>query len=159
MTAYRSGTEGREAQGRDTGAWAAPGQDFLLLVGRVMIGGVFLVGGLGKLMAIGAFAAGLARNGLPQPVLLAYLGGLVEFVGGLALVIGLAARYAAALLILFVIVATAISHRYWEFADPQQRRMQTISFTKNVMIAGGLVLACVVGAGRIALDRLLRRNG
>ncbi len=158
MTAYRTGMERREAQGRATAAWVPPGQDFMLLVGRVMIGGVFLAGGLGKLMAVGAFAASLARNGLPQPLLLAYLGGLVEFLGGLALVIGLAARYAAALLILFVIVATAISHRYWEFADLQQRRMQTINFTKNVMVAGGLVLVCAAGAGRIALDRLLRRR-
>jgi uncharacterized membrane protein YphA (DoxX/SURF4 family) len=48
----------------------------------------------------------------------------VEFFGGIALILGLATRYAVALLLLFVIIVTFSSHRYWEFAEAAARRAQ-----------------------------------
>ena len=42
----------------------------------------------------------------------------MEFFGGLAIVLGIETRYAAALMIAFVIVATLISHRFWECKTP-----------------------------------------
>ena len=39
----------------------------------------------------------------------------VEFLVGLTLVLGVATRYAALVTIAFVLVATGISHRFWEF--------------------------------------------
>jgi uncharacterized membrane protein YphA (DoxX/SURF4 family) len=43
-------------------------------------------------------------------------GAISEFTGGALIILGL--RYAAALIVVFVIIATAIAHRYWEFASP-----------------------------------------
>jgi len=133
-------------------------QDALLLIGRVMIALVFVRSGFGKLMDIPGFAASLGRNGVPAPMLFAYLGAAVEFLTGLALLFGFATRYAAAMLVLFIIVATLISHRYWELTDPAQRRPQAINFAKNMAMIGGAFFVFVVGAGRASLDNWLRRS-
>jgi uncharacterized membrane protein YphA (DoxX/SURF4 family) len=37
----------------------------ILLLGRILIGGIFVQNGLGKLMGLDAFATGLAARGLP----------------------------------------------------------------------------------------------
>jgi putative oxidoreductase len=50
-------------------------------------------------------------------------------------------------LIAFVIMATATTHRYWEFADATARRAQEISFYKNAGIMAGLLFYFVSGAG------------
>jgi putative oxidoreductase len=77
----------------------------------------------------------------------------VEFFGGIALILGLATRYVAALLLLFVIIATLSSHRYWEFAEAAARRAQDNNFYKNLAIMGGLVFAFVTAGGRFSIDR------
>ena len=70
---------------------------------------------------------------------------------------GFRTRYASLLMILFVIVATGISHRFWEFADAA-RRAQESQFFKNLSIIGGFLLLFVTGGGRFSLDALLRRR-
>ena len=137
---------------------AARSYDTLLLVGRVGVGLIFVFSGYGKLTGLAAFSASLASRGVPAAWLWGPVGALVEFVGGLLVVFGLGARYAAVLMVLFVIVATLISHRFWEFADPQQFRAQQTQFMKNVCIIGGFVLLFATGGGRWSLDALWRRR-
>jgi putative oxidoreductase len=137
---------------------AAACSDLVCLLGRVLIGGIFVQSGFGKLMGLDAFAAGLARNGIPGAVaqVLAPIGAAVEFVGGLAIVFGLMTRYAAVLMILFVIVATLISHRFWVLQGTE-RRTQSVQFAKNAAIIGGFLFVFATGAGRVSLDRWWRR--
>jgi putative oxidoreductase len=133
------------------------GQDMVLLLGRLALGAIFVKSGLQKLMAIGAFAASLAGRGVPQSEMWAIIGASVEVIGGILVVTGFKTRFASILMILFVIVATGISHRYWEFADAA-RRLQESQFFKNLSIIGGFVLLTVTGSGRFGLDALLRRR-
>lgn len=137
---------------------AAAWRDVVCLFGRIVIGGIFVESGFGKLMGLDAFAAGLTRNGIPGAIaqVLAPVGAAVEFVGGLAIVFGLMTRYAAVLMILFVIVATLISHRFWALQGVE-RRPQTIQFAKNAAIIGGFLYVFATGAGRVSLDRWWRR--
>ena len=78
-------------------------------MGRILLGGIFVQSGLEKLMDLNAFAALLTAGGVPMASVLAPIGAAVEFGGGLAVVFGLGTRYAALLMIGFVIVATLIS--------------------------------------------------
>src|SRR5690242_5944596 len=145
----------------DTRPWidqiAADYGNVLWLLGRILIGGIFVQSGFAKLMTLGAFAASLARNGVPVPEVMAPIGAAVEFGGGLAIVLGLGARYAALLMVAFVIVATGISHRFWEYAPPQ-RQAQVVNFAKNVAIIGGFLFVFVTGGGHFSLDRWWRRR-
>jgi putative oxidoreductase len=132
--------------------------DVIVLLGRVALGAIFVKSGLQKLMALSAFAASLASRGVPQSSMLAVIGATVEFVGGIMIVTGFRVRPASLLMILFVIVATGISHRYWEYADTAARRAQESQFFKNLSILGGFLLLYVCGPGRFSLDTLLRRR-
>lgn len=76
---------------------------------------------------------------------------------GVTLVFGVAARYGALLGFIFVVVATAIAHRYWEF-PPAQQLGQYINFMKNIAIMGGMLLLFFTGAGRFSVDGWLRRK-
>jgi putative oxidoreductase len=122
--------------------------DLWLLFGRIALGSIFVVSGFAKLTHLGGFEASLALKGVPLPWLAASVGAPVEFFGGLAIVFGVAGRYAALLMLAFTVVATLISHRYWEYSDAAVRQAQLGSFSKNVAIAGGFLLLFAQGAGR-----------
>jgi putative oxidoreductase len=132
--------------------------DLLLLIGRVLVGQLFVVSGWGKITALSVFTANMTKAGVPMPEVLGVVGPCVEFFGGLALVFGFMTRWTAALLILFTAVAASIGHRYWEVADAAMRRNQEIHFYKNVAIVGGFLFLIVAGAGRFSIDGLFRRR-
>ena len=139
-----------------TDGLAASAQDTLLLIGRVLLGAVFVTSGWRKLLDIPGFAATMGgRGGLPE--WLGYVAPPVEFIGGIALVLGLGTRYAALVMLLFVIIATFSSHAYWTYPAAQQAA-QFVQFGKNTSMMGGLVLLFLVAGGRFSLDELLRRK-
>jgi putative oxidoreductase len=132
-------------------------QDFLLLVGRVLMGWIFVESGWRKLMGMDAFIASLVNRRVPYATVMGWIGAPVEFLGGLALLLGVATRYATLLMIVFTVVATLIGHRYWEITDATLRRMQQGHFAKNLTIIGGLVLLFVTAGGRLSVDGWRRK--
>jgi putative oxidoreductase len=133
---------------------SAPRQDgAILLLARILIAALFLSACIGKLTEPAGFAAYLASDGLPNTPVLAILAGLVELVGGLSILFGFKARWGALLLVAFVIVATAIAHRFWVAADPTVHMNQQIHFMKNLAIIGGLLILYAHGPGRLSVDR------
>ena len=136
-------------------AIAAQWHDLLLLLARVLLGWIFVMSGWGKLMNISGFAATMPRRGLPE--FLGYIAPFVEFIGGVLLIVGLATRYASLFILLFIIIATFSTHRYWE-SEPAQVVNQSSHFWKNVSMMGGTVLLFITGAGRYALDAILQRK-
>ncbi|HKS63594.1 MAG TPA: DoxX family protein [Xanthobacteraceae bacterium] len=135
----------------------AAGGGVIWLVGRVVLGGLFMMSGIQKLSGIDQFAASLANNGIPVEIapLLAWLGAAVETIGGLCIVLGLATGWASLVLIAFTIVAAFIAHRFWQ-APPEARMMQTAHFEKNMMIVGAFCLLYVAGGGPYSIDRWRR---
>jgi len=132
---------------------AAQGQDLLMLLARVLIGLIFVQSGWGKLMNISGFVATMAQRGLPD--FLGYVAPFVEFIGGILLIIGLATRYASLVMLLFLIIASFSSHRYWA-SEPAQFANQFNHFWKNVAMMGGMILLFATGAGRYAVDASLQ---
>ena len=128
-----------------------------LLLARVGLAALFIPGGLRKLMDLAAFTASLQKQGVPFAEALAPLGAAVEFLGGIAVLIGFQTRLAAVLLILFTVIATLIAHRFWDF-EGAARQMQQGQFLKNLAIVGGFLALWVSGGGRYALERLWRRD-
>jgi len=131
--------------------------DSVLLIGRLAMGVIFFQSGFVKLTALGDFIASLGKRGVPLPDLWGPVGAFSEFIGGALIILGLGTRYAAALIVIFVIVATAISHRYWELAEPA-RRLQQGQFFKNLAIIGGALFLFICAAGRFSLDAVLSRK-
>jgi len=137
---------------------AADWGNLLWLVGRILIALIFVRSGWGKLTDLGSFAAMLDRGDVPMASVVALIGAVVEFGGGLAIVFGVGTRYAALLMIVFTAMATLIAHRYWTYpADQQQAQM--VQFAKNISIIGGFLVVFVTGGGHYSLDRWWRRRG
>jgi putative oxidoreductase len=140
---------------------AASTADAFLLVGRVLIGWLFLVSSAGiggKLWNNAGFLGYLKNLGAPAPEVSSWIGALVEFVIGAALILGVGTRYAALLCALFLICATALAHRYWEYPAAQVMA-QYNNFLKNLAIFGGALLLFVSGPGRFSVDRALSKQG
>ncbi len=135
---------------------AASTSDIVLLIGRILIGWIFVRSGYGKIFDIPSYAATFPGRGLPT--LLAYIAVPAEFFGGLALMFGFATRYAALIMAIFMLVATFSSHRYWDVTDAAARRAQDSNFYKNMAILGGIFFLFVCGAGRFSLDAWLRKR-
>ncbi len=140
---------------------AASTTDAFLLVGRVLIGWLFLASSAGiggKLWNITGFAGYLKNLGVPAPEFLCWIGALVEFVIGAALILGVGTRYAALICALFLVVATALAHRYWEY-PAAQIVAQYNNFLKNLAVFGGALLIFAAGPGRFSVDHMLSKKG
>jgi putative oxidoreductase len=140
--------------------------DTFLLIGRLLMAALFLNAGIPKAMGYiygdqvyANFLKSVTGSGLPYPEIWALVGIAIEILAPIALVLGIFPRISSLFLIAFVIVATAIAHRYWEFAEPMARRSQTSSFFKNVAIIGGLLFYYVSGPGAWALAGRSARSG
>ncbi|WP_435333560.1 DoxX family protein [Haloarchaeobius sp. TZWWS8] len=84
---------------------------------RLGLGLVFVVHGFGKLTGIGpagsgidGFSAALASLGVPAPVLMAWVVGLIEAVGGVLLLLGVFHRIAAIGIALVMVGAIFLVH-------------------------------------------------
>jgi putative oxidoreductase len=133
--------------------------DAFALVGRVLLGLLFLMNSAPRLKAgLGGTIGYFTSLGMPAPEFFAWLSTAIEIVFGIALILGVATRYSALLLLVFTIIATALAHRYWQYPMPAQVG-QYINFIKNLAIIGGLLLLFVTGAGRFSVDGWLRKRG
>jgi putative oxidoreductase len=137
--------------------FATSSTDALLLVGRILMSYLFLSAGWGKLTNVVGTAAYFTALGVPSPSVMSYLVGTLEVAVGVALILGLATRYVAIVIFIFVLVATAFAHRYWAYPAEAQRA-QFIQFTKNLAIMSGSLFLLVVSAGRFSIDAMLAKK-
>ena len=137
--------------------FATSSTDVLLLVGRILMSYLFLSAGWGKLTNVVGTAAYFTALGVPSPSVMSYLVGVLEVAVGVALILGLATRYVAIVIFIFVLVATAFAHRYWTYPAEAQRA-QFIQFAKNLAIMSGSLFLLVVSAGRFSIDAVLAKK-
>ena len=123
---------------------------YLPAVGRILIGGIFVMSGFSKILAYTATTSMIRAAGLPLAPLGWAVALAVEIGLGLLLLVGWRVRPVAAALALWCVITAVFFHR--NFAD--QNMM--IHFLKNLMIAGGLLQIVHFGAGAFSLDA--RRN-
>jgi putative oxidoreductase len=119
---------------------------YLAVLGRVVIGGLFLMSGLSKVGGYAGITAAITKVGLPLAPVGFFVALAVEIGVGLALLVGFRARLAALILAVWCLVTAAFFHS--NFADQNM----FIHFLKNVMIAGGLLQIVHFGAGALSFD-------
>jgi len=128
-----------------------PLQSTTVLVGRILLGLIFVLSGFAKLSGFDGTAGYIGSKGLPLPQLLAALTIVVELGGGLALMAGFYTRQAVVALAGFSLLTAVLFHNFW--AAPQaEQMMQQINFMKNLAIAGGMLVVAAFGPGRLSVD-------
>ncbi len=131
-----------------------PRPDWGIAVLRVVVGVVFLMHGGQKLFLMGIpnVAGFLGQMGFPLPMLSAVALTAAEFLGGLALLLGLFTRWAAIPLAFTMLVAMLAVHLKGGFFLPQ-------GFEYTLVLLAANVALIFLGSGSCAVDRLLEKRG
>ena len=144
----------------------APLQGIITVAGRVLLALIFLMSAAGnKIPQFTSVAQLMERQGVPMPKIM--LVGAIVFLlaGSLSLVLGFKARLGAALLLVFLVLATYYFHDFWTWpvdamwvlnTNPEAklpvRQIEMISFMKNLALMGALLLVMANGPGPLSLD-------
>lgn len=118
-------------------------RDFMVLVARFMVGGVFMAHGLAKISEPEMMLQGFTAMGLPAPLLMVYLLGLTELLAGLAIFVGFYARYAAMVIAVIMFGAIFTIHKGEGLTDP--------GIGRAVGFLASSILLIFSGSGSLAL--------
>ena len=126
---------------------STPLQDGSALAARLMLAALFILAGVNKIGAMDGMTGYIASKGLPLPELVYFGTVALEIGAGLLLAVGFKARYAAAALGVFSVLAAIIFHN--DFTQ----QSEITAFLKNFAIGGGMFMVAAFGPGRFSLDR------
>jgi putative oxidoreductase len=113
---------------------------------------IFVSSGWGKMSHFAGTAAKIASRGVPLPEIATVIAIAIELGGGLLLIAGWKARWAALAMAVFTVAAAIFFHNFWA-APPEQVVNQTIHFWKNIAMTGGLLFVFAYGSGPFSLER------
>jgi len=125
-------------------AKASSYHDIALVVGRILIGALFLIAAYNKSKGYDGSIAYFSRLGMPAASVMVPVTILFEVVAGLLLIVGYQARIVALALAVFVLAAALMAHT--NFGDGNNH------FLKNVAIAGGCLAFFCSGPAAYSMD-------
>jgi putative oxidoreductase len=129
-------------------------QRYSIVAARVLIAAIFLMTAfniIGQSFAVHELAAGgVPANLVPVLIMAARA---LQLVAGLGLILGIYPRISALALLLFLIVATLVGHAFWLAIGTSLYAIQLINFSKNVCMAGGLILIIAATSQPVLLPR------
>jgi putative oxidoreductase len=127
-------------------------------IGRVLISAVFIVFGYVQFTHIGGYIANPAiikfsglTGGILSPTMIAYLVAAIDLIGGILILVGYQTRWAAIVLIVFVVLTLVFVHHFWTMEGAAFAGNRA-HFYKNLAIIGGLLFLINGGAGSCSLD-------
>jgi len=133
-------------------------------LGRIFVPIIFVWEALYKLFDIGRFAKLLSDSNVSIPeIVTPYLGGLpkyvalawalaaIELICGILILIGLKARWAALVMVVFTAATIFFVHNFWDMTGNAYEQNQ-IHALKNLSILGALLLIVSAGSGPYSVD-------
>jgi putative oxidoreductase len=111
----------------------------LLIVGRLLLGGLFVFAGVRHMFLIPVLTQAIAARGVPFPRLVLLAGSSFQFVGGVLLIVGPWMPAAAFGLIVFMIAASVMLLNFWDMDGPARQNIINV-WLSNMAIVGGLLV-------------------
>jgi putative oxidoreductase len=130
--------------------------DIAILALRLAMGVVFTYHGWLKLDDVSGFAGFVDSLGIPAPTFVAYVVTYLELLGGVALIIGLATRYVAALFAIEMVFTTVLVK-----LDVGLIATEGAGAELDILLLAIALSLVLTGAGRWSVDALIvgRRRG
>lgn len=114
--------------------------ELAFLVGRIVVGGFFLMNGMNHFMKTADMARYTRSKGVPAAGAAVLLSGLMLLAGGLSLLLGYLPRVGVAILVVFLVPTAFLMHDFWKLEDPQAQMAEMGNFMKNLALAGALLM-------------------
>ena len=118
----------------------------VLLIGRILFALVFVSSGLSHLAKVEAMAGYAKFKKVPAAKLSVLVSGALLALGGLSIVLGIYADLGALVIAILLIVMALKMHDFWIQTDAQAKQTETISFFKNISMAGGALIIFAIAA-------------
>lgn len=133
--------------------------DFISLISRILMAAVFIVYGWAKLMDVGSIINNpgtkrfmdMVASGAPAPTWVGYLIAAFEFLGGIAIVLGIKTRWIAWAFVVWILIASLLGHPFW-LMEGAAVAPNKANFYKNLAIMAAYLLLAIHGPGRYSVD-------
>ena len=118
--------------------------DYLFVLGRILFGGFFLLGGINHFQHLNMMAGFTASKGVPMAKQGVMASGMLIIIGGLLIMLGWHVRIGLTFVIAFLLPVTFLMHNYWVETDMMQRINQRVNFQKNIALLGAALMLFAV---------------
>lgn len=122
------------------------------LIGRILMSAIFILAGYDKIIGFENTSGYMESKGLPMADVLLVLTIIIELGGGILILVGWNARWAAAAIMLFLIPVTYVFHPFWSL-EGREATMEYYAFMKNLTIMGGMIYIVAYGSGPFSLQK------
>ncbi len=116
----------------------------LFVIGRILLGGYFLLNGYNHFKNIEGNTGYAKSKGVVMSKLAVGFTGFLLLVGGASIITGFATNVGLAALILFLIPVTFQMHSFWKESDPLKKMGEKINFEKNLALLGAILMLLVL---------------
>lgn len=114
--------------------------DIVFLIGRILFGGYFLMGGINHFTKMGMMTGYATSKNVPMPKVSVALTGIVLALGGLGILLGVQILASVVLLTAFLVVASFKMHRFWGMEEGEAKMHEMRYFMVNLALAGATLM-------------------
>jgi len=118
--------------------------DYIVLLGRLLLGGYFLYGGYNHFRNLGMLSGYAQSKGVPSASAAVAGSGALLVIGGLSILLGVEVVVGVIALLIFLVPVSVKMHAYWTVADPMGRVGERVNFQKNIALAGAVLLLLAI---------------
>ncbi len=112
----------------------------VLVLGRVLLGGLFVYAGVHHFFIMPPLTAMISRRGVPYPRFVVIAGSMFQAIAGSLFILGIYVATSAFCLIAFTIAASVMLLNFWDMEGPARESTKT-AWQTNLAIVGGLLIA------------------
>ncbi len=117
---------------------------YLFILGRIFLGVYFIMSGTNHFKNLGMLTGYAQSKGVPMPKEAVLLTGLMMFLGGWGILLGVYIEISILLLSVFLVVTTLTMHQYWKVTDQMARMGEMVNFHKNLGLLGAILMLLAI---------------
>lgn len=118
--------------------------EIAFLIGRILVGGFFLMAGFNHFARHSMMAGYAKTKGTPAPEVAVAGSGILLVLGGASLLLGFHPTVGVILLVIFLLPTSFMIHNFWAIQDLPSKMNEMAQFQKNIAILGLLLMTLLI---------------